>query len=334
MSMKSLSARAEAPVRADARRRPRRLPRRWWVGYLFLAPALALFVVLGLYCVVFSLGLSFVQWDGLSPTWTWVGLDNFTYFLYRDSATADLFRASLLHNFILAAVVPISSCLVGLGLALLLNRSGRVARLFRTIYYLPAICAGVATLYTWQLIYQPGGALDGLFRALHLSGLTPYDGWLGTPQLALPAVMVVLVWGGTAAGAGALTGAPAAMLMYLAGLQTIDREVLEAAQIDGASGWVRLRSIIWPLLFPTTVILMILNLDGVIQDYGTTYLLTNGGPANATSLVGLQVFNYATQIGNGGGSGGLGVGAALGWTLALLTFVLAMLNLRLFRSRT
>jgi len=302
--------------------RRRRLPARWWVGYLFMAPALLLFLVLGAYCVTFSFALSFFQWDGFSTTWRWVGLDNFAYFLYGDPATAQVFRDSLLHNIEIAAIVPISSCLVGLALALLLNRSGRISRLFRTLYYLPAITAGVATLYTWQLIYQPGGVLSALLTALHAPNLVPYDGWLGTPSLALPAVMVVMIW----------SSAPGAMLMYLAGLQTLDKEVLDAAAMDGAGAWPRLRYIIWPLLFPITVILMILGMDVAIQDYGTVYLMTNGGPAGATSLVGLLVFQHATQM--GGTDTGLGLGSAMGWTLFLFTFVLAMLNLRLFRAKT
>ena len=320
------TASRDAPLSARVVARRRRLPRGWWVGYLFVAPAVILFLSVGLYTVLYSFALSFFSWDGVSPqftSWSWVGLDNFASFLRGDGSV--VFYQALLHNAVICLIVPICSCLIGLALALLLNRSGAVAYLFRTVYFLPVISAGVATLYTWQLMYQPGGVIGSILVTLHLGALVPYNGFLGTPGTALTAVIVVMIWG----------AAPTAMLMYLAGLQTISRDVLEAAQIDGASPWQRARLITWPLLMPVTGLLMILFLNAAIQDYQTVFLLTNGGPANATNLVGLMVFNHATQLGGlSGGLSGLGIGSAQGWVLAAITFVIAMVQLRLFRSRT
>ncbi len=304
------------------------MPRDWWVGYLFVAPAVLLFLVVGLYTVIYSFVLSFFSWDGISPqfvSWIWVGLANFQSFLTSSSDNTSVFYAALEHNLIICLIVPITSCLIGLGLALLLNRSGAVAYVFRTIYFLPVVSAGIATLYTWQLMYQPGGIISSLFSALHVQSLAPYNGILGTPDLALAAVIVVMIWG----------TAPTAMIFYLAGLQTISREIMAAAEIDGASGWQRARLITWPLLLPVTGLLMILFLNAAIQDYQTVFLLTNGGPANATNVVGLMVFGHATQLGGmSGGLSGDGVGSAQGWVLALFTAVVALVQLRLFRSRT
>jgi ABC-type sugar transport system permease subunit len=155
----------------------------------------------------------------------------------------------------------------------------------------------------------------------------PYNGFLGDTSTALPAVAAVYVWG----------AAPIAMLLYLAGLQTISPELQEAAEMDGANAWQRLWLITWPLLYPVTALLVIMFLNAVIQDYQTVFLMTNGNPANATNVVGLMVYNYAQNLASSGGgitvSGGMGTGAAMGWFLALLTFLLALVNLRLFRAR-
>jgi multiple sugar transport system permease protein len=305
----------------------RRLPRHWWTGYLFVAPAVILFLVIGLYTIYRSLRLAFSSWDGFSPTMTWVGLDNFRQFLGGNSVATDEFTQALMHNVVLCLVVPACSCLIGLGLALLLNRAGIFVYLLRTAYFLPVVCGGVATLYTWQLLYQPGGVIGSLLVKLHLSNLVPYNGFLGDTATALPAVIVVYIWG----------AAPMAMLLYLAGLQTISPEILEAAEIDGATTWRRLWSITWPLLFPITALLVILFLNTVIQDYITVFLMTNGNPAGATNVVGLMVYNYAQNLSNTSGGttavGGMGAGAAMGWLLALLTLAVALINLRVFRAR-
>jgi ABC-type sugar transport system permease subunit len=297
------------------------------VGYLFVAPAVALFMLVGAYTVVQSLRLCFSSWDGFSPTMTWVGLDNFKQFLGVNSVATDEFVQALEHNLLLCLVVPASSCLLGLGLALLLNRAGVLNYLLRTAFFLPVVCGGVATLYTWQLLYQPGGVIGSLLNTVHMGGLAPYNGFLGDTSTALPAVTVVYIWG----------AAPIAMLLYLAGLQTISPEILEAAEIDGASGWQRLWFITWPLLLPITALLVIMFLNVVIQDYQTVFLMTNGNPANATNVVGLMVYQYAQALGNGTASstavGGMGTGAAMGWMLALGTLVVALVNLRVFRAR-
>jgi ABC-type sugar transport system permease subunit len=232
-----------------------------------------------------------------------------------------------LHNVFLCLVVPAASCLIGLGLALLLNRSGIFVYFLRTAYFLPVVCGGVATLYTWQLLYQPGGVIGSLLTTLHLGALVPYNGFLGDTSTALPAVTAVYIWG----------AAPIAMLLYLAGLQTISPEILESAEMDGANAWQRLWLISWPLLYPVTALLVIMFLNTVIQDYQTVFLMTNGNPANATNVVGLMVYNYAQNLATSGGgvtvSGGVGTGAAMGWFLALLTLIVALVNLRLFRAR-
>jgi len=317
-------------VPVAAPRLSRQLPKHWWVGYLFVAPAAILFAVIGLYTVFQSLKLCFYSWNGFDPTWTPVGLDNFHQFLGGNSALTDQFVQSLTHNLILCATIPVGSCLIGLALALLLNRAGALAYVLRTVYFIPAVAAGVATFYTWQLLYQPyGGSLGvigSLFKSVGLTGLVPYNGFLGDPSTALAGLVVVFIW----------ANAPIAMIMYLAGLQAVPDGVLEAAQIDGANAWDRLRYIVWPLLFPVTSLLVILFLNVAIQDYQTVFVMTNGNPAGATNVVGLMVYNYASvNYGSTGGSAAnMGLGSAMGWVLAALTLVVSLVNLRVFRSRT
>ena len=128
-----------------------------------------------------------------------------------------------------------------------------------------------------------------------------------------------MVWGGV----------PSATILYLAGLQTIEKDLYEAAVIDGASAWQQLWNITWPLLLPVTVVIVITSINGVLQGYEMVYLMTYGGPAGHTEVVGLQIFKYGF-----GDQRQLGMASATSWALFLLVFIVAVINLRIFRSRT
>ena len=142
---------------------------------------------------------------------------------------------------------------------------------------------------------------------------------LGQPNTALGSLIVVMVWGGV----------PSATILYLAGLQTIEKDLYEAAVIDGASAWQQLWNITWPLLLPVTVVIVITSINGVLQGYEMVYLMTYGGPAGHTEVVGLQIFKYGF-----GDQRQLGMASATSWALFLLVFIVAVINLRIFRSRT
>jgi ABC-type sugar transport system permease subunit len=132
-------------------------------------------------------------------------------------------------------------------------------------------------------------------------------------------LMIIMIWGAV----------PLATILYLAGLQTIEKELYEAATMDGANAWQQLLRITWPLVLPITAVIVITSVNSVLQGYEMVYLMTYGGPAGHTEVVGLQIFKYGF-----GDQRQLGMASAMSWVLFALVFILALLNLRLFRLRS
>jgi ABC-type sugar transport system permease subunit len=299
-------------------------------GFLFVLPAVIIFLVFGLYTVVYSFVLSFFRWNGFGkfsliplacepPACQFAGLDNFAEFLFKEPTMSRFFWLALQHNVIMAVVVTVGTVLVSLPLAIALNRAARGRSVYRTMIMLPMVTAGIAVYYVWSFIYEPDGLLNNVLGALGLNVLQAKQGWLAQPDRALLSLMIVMIWGAV----------PLATILYLAGLQTIERELYEAATMDGANAWQQLWRITWPLVLPVTVIIVITSINSVLQGYEMVYLMTYGGPAGHTEVVGLQIFKYGF-----GDQRQLGMASAMSWVLFALVFVLALLNLRLFRSRT
>ena len=172
------------------------------------------------------------------------------------------------------------------------------------MYFLPYVTAGIAVYFAWQYILQPDGAINLLLRSFGLGSLQQPQGFLGNPSTALPALIVITIW----------SAVPVAMLLYLAGLQSVDPALIEAAQIDGAGWWRISRSVLWPLLKPITAVIVLLNLRDSLQSFQTFLIITNGGPGDHTNVLGLA--------------------SALGWLLFLAALVLAVVNQRVMRRVT
>lgn len=299
-------------------------------GILFVLPAVITFLVFGLYTVIYSVILSFFRWNGFGkfsilpfacdpPACAFAGLDNFAYFLYKEPTMSGFFWQALQHNLIMAVVVTVGTVLVALPIAIALNRAGRGQTIYRLLIMLPMVTAGIAVYYVWSFIYEPDGLLNSVLQTIGIGFAQAKQGWLGQPNTALPALMVVMIWGGV----------PSATILYLAGLQTIDKDLYEASVIDGATAWQQLWQITWPLLLPVTVVIVITTINSVLQGYEMVYLMTYGGPAGHTEVVGLQIFKYGF-----GDQRQLGMASATSWALFVLVFAVALVNLRIFRSRT
>lgn len=297
-------------------------------GFLFVLPALLIFLIFGLYTVIYSVVLSFFRWNGFGvfsllpfacepPACQFAGWENFTYFLYREPTMSGFFWQALQHNLMMAFFVTGGTILIALPLAIALNRAKRGQTVYRLLIMLPMVTAGIAVYYTWMFIYEPDGLLNSALGNLGLGFLQAKQGWLGQVDRALPALMVVMVW----------AAVPSAVILYLAGLQTIEKELYEAAVIDGATDWQQLWRITWPLLLPVTMVIIITSVNAVLQGYEMVYLMTYGGPAGHTEVVGLQIFKYAF-----GDQRQLGMASAMSWVMFLLVFAVALANLRLLRT--
>lgn len=223
-------------------------------GYAFILPATVLFAVMGVYTVGYGLLLSFARWNGFTPNWSWVGFDNYLDLLYRDDALAPLVHDAALNTALVMIGVPVLAILVGLPIALALNRIRVLRATLRTVYFLPFVTTGIAVFYAWTYVLQPQGSLNA-----------------------------VLAW----------SSIPIAILLYLAALQSLDPAILDAAKVDGAGGLRTVTSVIWPLLAPTTAAVVLLNVRDALQGFQIFLIMTNGGPGGTTNVLGLQAYKWA-----------------------------------------
>jgi raffinose/stachyose/melibiose transport system permease protein len=301
------------PVHADlATRRtmrrvaPRPVGPRWRLRLevaLFVTPALALMAVFVAWPVVAAVRMSFYRWKGFGPMDDFVGWRN-----YQRVLTDEVFTDAVMHNFMIVIASVIVQLPLGLLLAMLLNRRIVGRGLLRTVVFVPYVVAEVIAGVVWFQLLQPQyGVIDQMIEAV---GLTPPEqGFLGTPDLALPTVFVVLTW----------KYLGLAVLLFLAGLQTVPDELFEAAQLDGASWWQAQRRIALPLLGPTIRTWLFLSMIGSIQCFDMVWVLTQGGPANATTTMATYLISEGTQRHN------YGIAGAASVLLFVIGFVLALI---------
>lgn len=245
-------------------RRPRRLSQsQTGVGYLFIAPAMLLFVVFVVLPAITALYLSFTEYDILRPA-QWVGLDNYTRLL-DDS----LFHRGIRNVTLYTAIyVPVMIAL-SLLLASALNRKRPGVVVFRGIYYLPVVTSPVAASTVWMwLLNKDFGVVNQLLGYIGING----PAWLANSRTALYAIIIVTLWQGIGGN----------MIIYLAGLQGVPNELYEAARLDGASSVQAFRDITWPMLRTTTLFVVTVSLIGAFQLFDQAYVMTQGGPGYAT----------------------------------------------------
>jgi multiple sugar transport system permease protein len=302
---------------ATTRNRERR--KQWLIGYAFVAPAVVLFLVMGLYTIGYSFLLSFAKWNGFTPNWDWVGFDNYLDLIYRDPRRAPDVQNAAKNTVLTMVAVPLGTVAIALPLAVLLNSIRRLRGLLRSVFFLPYVTTGIAVYYAWRYILEPDGAMNLLLRSVGLGSLSRPQGFLADPDTALPTLIVVMIWGSV----------PVAMLLYLAGLQAIDPNIVEAAQIDGAGSVRTLRHITWPLLVPITAAVVLLGMRDTMQGFQTFLLMTNGGPGGHTDVLGLRTYNLAFFQSL---SPTLGQASALGWLILLAALALTVVNARLLRG--
>ncbi len=274
---------------------------------LFALPALAIYVTIIVYPLVYSGYLSLFEWDGVRDTRTFVGLDNYRI-LFNENR---VFWIALKNNAIWTTVALIVPTTLGLVLALALDQRLRGRAFFRSVFYFPAILSFALTglIFTW--IYHPTlGFLNQMLEWVGAGSLQ--QAWLSEPSVALYAVMVAAAWHNT--------GLP--MLLYLAGLQTIPREVLEAAQVDGASPFQRFRMVTLPLLRETTFVVLAVTFINSLKVYDIVYVMTYGGPANTTQVLGTWMYFLTYNFNR------VGLGTSIAVILFGLTLIFAVPYLR------
>jgi ABC-type sugar transport system permease subunit len=275
-------------------------------GVLFVLPVLLLFLVFRLYPMLLAVRISFQKYDLLSPP-RWIGLDNYA-FLLSNERVLNSFKVTAI--FIVGQTIPL--VLLALALALVLFSLPRLRHVFELTFYFPVIMTTVVAALIWLTLFYPRGLFDQLVEPWFPRGVP----WLTSPILALPSVIVVDLWKSTGYY----------MIILLAGLLGIPAEYLEAATIDGAGRWARVRHILLPLLRPQLAFVVVIALINTVQAFDSFYVLTRGGPGDATRVLPIEIYLRGFQLLE------MGRAAAVSMVMFVLLVVLSLTQLRLFRS--
>ncbi|MFI0776629.1 carbohydrate ABC transporter permease [Streptomyces sp. NPDC021212] len=280
------------------------------VGYLYILPALLVYAVFLLYPFGQSVWLSSLHWDGLTAA-TPAGFDN-----YRDLFGDPALRAPFAHALLLLVFYSALPVAIGLLLAAAMSRV-RIHGMtfFRTVLFLPQVLALIVVAVAWRSILAPDGLLNDTLRAVGLGSLT--RPWLGDYTWALPAVGVIGTWVGTGL----------CMVLFLAGVQRIPRELYEAARIDGAGPVREFLAVTLPGLRPHIAVALTLTIIAGLRNFDLIYVTTSGGPGNATSVPAYEVYHRAFETGQ------VGSAAAVGVALTALIFALTVTVSRLVEGR-
>ncbi|GAA2378982.1 sugar ABC transporter permease [Dactylosporangium salmoneum] len=285
----------------------------------FLMPAVAVYAVFVISPYLQAFQVSATNWRGLSPTWDYVGTENFTRLL-----SDEYFWNALKHNAVLLAVLPIATIALGLFFASMLSIGGHGGRagvqgirgsgVYRIVYFFPQVLSVAIVGVLWREMYAPdGGLVNGFLRAVGLGTLA--RPWLGSEDFAFWAVLIVMIW----------SNVGFYVVLFGAAMGAIPREIYEAALLDGAGRFVTLLRITIPLLWDTIqvawVYLAIIALDG----FALVQIITNGGPNFSTDVVGLRLYNTAF------GDSKFGYASAIGVAMFFIVLSVAIASLRLTR---
>lgn len=274
-----------------------------WVPYVFIAPNFIGFFVFILLPVVFSLFISFTDFNlfqGIKES-TFVGLKNFIE-MFKDS----WFRASIRNNIIYTIVTIPISMFFSIILAVILNKNVYGKNVLKAMFFIPYISSIVAISAIWIQLFNPSkGMINQLLKVL---GISNPPGWIGSLDWALPAIIIVGIWMGLGYN----------IIIYIAGLQSIPKELYESAQIDGANSIKTFLNITVPLVRNTTFFLIITNIITSFQVFGTVNIMTNGGPGTATTVISQYIYVSGFRYYK------MGYAAAMAWILLIIIFMFTM----------
>ncbi len=281
--------------------------RREYYGLLFVIPAMIFFLLFNIYPMFSGLYYSFTRFTLLKPP-VFIGLDNFIGLLSDTQ-----FQNAVWVTFLFVIGTTIPQWILSLGLALLFRGDFRFKQVYKILYFSPSLLSGVVVSLVWKLLYDPRGIVNAV--------VGPWVGkseifWIGSSALAPYALMAVANW----EGFGYL------MLIWLAGLVGIPAEFYDAAAIDGANRWQTFRHVTLPLLKPTSIFVMITTLIGAFQAFNLQYVMTDGGPNNATTTMALLVYKDAFQYFK------MGQAAATSVVMFLIIIVITIIQIRVMKT--
>lgn len=279
--------------------------------YLFLLPALALYVIFYVFPFLYSFRLSFMEWNLISPDMEFVKGQN-----YQDIWSDPVFWKATLNTVIyVIGTVPLAM-IIGLLLAVFVESfSGKIREVYRLLLFIPVVASIAVTSLIWQLLMNPDhGWLNEVLGLVGISSLN----WLNDPDIALWSLIIIGIW--KAVGYN--------MILYIAGLKGIDHQLYEAASLDGASKWKQFTQITIPMLSPISVFVFVISVIQSFQVFTTIHLITQGGPNNATNMVVYQIYEEAFKFFN------IGKASALSIILFVIVLVITIVQIRIMEKKT
>ncbi|HEX6683518.1 MAG TPA: sugar ABC transporter permease [Candidatus Limnocylindrales bacterium] len=283
---------------------------RWYTPWLFLVPGLTLFGVFFVWPAATAIQLAFYKYDVVTAP-VFVGMRNFAHLLEDDRFWSAV-RNSLI---LLVGLLPMS-VVIPLLLAVLVNQKLRFIQVYRLIYYLPVVTSMVAVAVAWNYVFHHQGVINWMLTGFGI--LDEPVQYLLDPNWALAALTVVEGW----------KGMGTYMMIYLAGLQAIPGDLYEAARMDGANAWQRLRSVTIPLIVPYFAVALTIEMMDAMQVFTSVYVMTKGGPQDHTLTLGYYIWSAAFEQYD------MGYASAMGLVLWALLIAFALLNYRLTKGRT
>lgn len=305
-----MAAQTATLARPRKRRRSAKARRDFYWGLVFTSPAIIGLLWFTAYPVIASLYYSFTTYTMVGHNTRWIGFTN-----YRDLMHDPTWWSSLWNTFYIVILsVPIG-IVVALALAMLLNMQVRGQSIYRTIFFIPTIVPIVASAVIWSYVFDPQyGALNNILHAIGVTG----PGWLADPKWAKPALIIFSAW-----GVGNL------MVIMLAGLQDVPRELHEAAEVDGASRLSRFKNVTLPFISPTLMFALVTGLIAGFQYFTQVFVLTSGAgtPAGSTLVAGLYLYQNAFQFFK------VGYACAIAWVLFVIIAIVTAITFRLVGRR-
>lgn len=279
--------------------------------YLFFIPGLVLYSIFFLYPTISALFYSFTDWDGLSENFQFVGLNNYERAFTGDS----IFRKTIGNNLKFMLMVVVFQTLAALVFALIVMKNTKTNILLRALYFFPTILSSVSVAFIWSFIYDPSlGILNQLLEIAGLDFLT--QNWLGNADIAIYSLAITQIW----FHAGQM------LIIFVAGLQAIPKDLYEVAEIEGASKWQTFRNVTWPLLAPSATIVIAYTTIQSFKAFDLVFAMTGGGPNNSTEIIATYIFDVAFR------SYQFGYASAISCIFMVIIAIITYLQFKALRS--
>lgn len=295
------------PLTPPKRQRISRMRRQEAIeGILYLTPWILGFILFVAGPLLASIYLSFTKYNVLRPP-EFIGLQNFVFAFAKD----DLFLPSIWRTFYYTLLLIPLAMVGSLFVAILLNQELKGTTIWRTMYFLPTLTPLVAAAMLWRWMLNPDvGLVNYMLEKVGIPG----PGWLGSTTWAIPALVLMGLWASVGGSR---------MIIFLAGLQDVPKELLESAEIDGAGTWAKFRNVTLPMISPTIFFNLVLGIIFALRTFEVAFIATNGGPARATWFISLHIYQNAFV------SFDMGYASALSWLFFIIIFGLTFLQFRL-----